>query len=394
VKKTILLFILALGLSTNSNAQAWAQLPNYPGLERDDGVAFVINNKAYCGTGLQVGFSPTKDFYSLDLTTETWTTVAPMPPGKERQYACAFTNGTDAFVFGGEAGGTDLNDCWMYMPSLNSWMAVASKPGNGVRGAAYFVIGNTAYLIGGAYSSTNALNEVWAYNMSTDTWTQKNNLPFACWRSSATVVSGKGYLLFGREANGRFRKELFEYDPTADSWTLINNFPGAGRAYATMQNVNNDLVVFGGLDTLNNYYNTVWNYYIPSAQWTQLPTLPSFGRKGGMGFANNNILYYTCGIDQTNTRLKETWKTDLGVGIKELEKEEKVLVYPNPASDFIILKFPINSQKEVTYKIFDSRGSDVLTGTLNETHKIDVKTLSQGIYQLLAGTCNSRIIIQ
>ena len=393
MKKTVFLFFLIFGLSINSNAQAWAQLPDFPGLERDDGVAFVINNKAYCGTGLRVGWSLGGDFYGFDLTAETWTTVPSMPAGKERQYACGFTNGTNGFVFGGEASGTDLNDLWIYSPISNSWTAMAAKPGNGVRGAAYFVIGNIAYIIGGAYSTANALNEVWAYNMSTDVWTQKNNLPFACWRSSATAVSGKGYLLFGREANGRFRKELFEYNPIADSWTLINNFPGAGRAYAAMQNINNELVVFGGLDTLNNYYNTQWKYNIAATTWTQITSLPSFGRKGGMSFTDNTILYYTCGINVSDIRIKETWKTGAGVGIKEFEKKEKIMAYPNPASDFITIQFPKTTIKNLNYKIFDSKGILVLEGSLNENDQIEVKPLTQGIYQLMVGDYNSRIII-
>ena len=394
MKKVIFLFLLVFGLSINSKAQAWAQLSNYPGPERDDGVSFVINNKAYCGTGLRVGWSLGGDFYSLDLSSETWGIVASLPAGQERQYACGFTDGTNGYVFGGEASGTDLNDLWMYFPALDSWMQMTSKPGNGVRGASCFVLYNIAYIIGGAYSTNDAINEVWAYNMTSGTWTQKNNLPFTQWRGCATDVNNKGYLLFGREANGRFRKELYEYNPVADTWTLINNFPGAGRAYSTMQNINNELTVFGGLDTLNNYYNTLWTYNIAAATWTQTTSLPSFGRKGGMGFSSNNILYYTCGIDQGNTRLKETWKTGNGVGIKEFKKEEKVLVYPNPASDLITVQFPKLVLKDRDYKVYDSKGSLVLNGILNENNQIEVKTLTQGIYELLIGNYTSRIIIQ
>ncbi len=391
LKRLILIFSSFL-FSLNGSAQAWTQLGNFPGYERDDGVAFVVNNIAYSGTGLQVGWALTNDFYSLDLATDTWTTSASLPNGAERQYACGFSSIYDGYVFGGEAGGNDLNDLWMYMPTLNAWMQMTSKPGNGVRGASCFVLFNTAYIIGGAHAATGALNEVWAYNMTSGTWTQQNNLPFTSWRGSAASVNNKGYLLFGREANGRFRKELYEYDPTGDTWTLLGNFPGAGRAYSTMQNINNDLVVFGGLDTLNNYYNTVWSYNIGSSTWTQLTSLPSFGRKGGMGFTNNNILYYTCGIDQGNTRLKETWKYDVTVGIKEFEKKEELGIFPNPASGKINVKLPQNISK--AYKIIDVAGRISLSGNLEEDHLINVSTLSPGMYFLECGTYSSKLIIQ
>ena len=135
MKKALLLLITLFLVNQDFKAQNWTQLTEFPVAERDDGVAFVINNKAYCGSGLQVGWWLTGDFHSLDLGTETWSTVASMPLGEERQYACGFTDGTNGFVFGGELAGSDLNDLWMYSPTTNSWTAMASKPGNGVRGA-------------------------------------------------------------------------------------------------------------------------------------------------------------------------------------------------------------------------------------------------------------------
>src|SRR4051812_24997452 len=119
-RKRLIAVVFFLSFWVPGHTQSWTQLPNFPGLERDDGIAFVIGNKAYCGTGLQVGWGLTKDIYEFDLTTETWTTGVSMPNGAERQYACGFTDGTDGFVFGGEASGSDLNDLWMYSPVLGS----------------------------------------------------------------------------------------------------------------------------------------------------------------------------------------------------------------------------------------------------------------------------------
>ncbi len=391
MKKLISILLISC---TFAKAQTWQQLGDFPGIDRDDGASFVIGNKAYCGTGLAAGMGTSIDFYSLDLSSNTWTTISSMPAGKNRQYACAFSNGINGFVFGGESGGTDFNDLWMYSPSTNLWTAKPSKPGNGVRGAACFVIGNVAYIIGGAYSTTDALNEVWAYDMSSNTWTQKNNMPFNCWRSSATSSGGKGYLTFGRDVNGRFKKELYEYDLIADSWTLINNFPSAGRAYATMQNINNELVVFAGYDTLNNYYNDIWTYNITGANWTQKISLPSFGRKGGMAFTNNSILYYSTGINVTNTRLRETWMAAFPVGIEEYVKKENILIYPYPTRDLVNIKFPKSISQKLDYKIIDAKGSVVLSGIFNEIQQIEVSQLNPGIYQIIIGDYTSRVSIQ
>ncbi len=375
-------------LSLRGNSQTWAQLTDFPGLERDDGVAFVINNKAYCGSGLQVGWVLAGDFYSFDLTTETWTTVASLPAGKERQYACGFTNGTNGFVFGGEAGGSDLNDLWMYSPATNSWTAKASKPGNGVRGASCFVIGAIAYIIGGAYTTNDAINEVWAYDMTGNTWTQKNNLPITNWRGSGAATNGKGYLLYGMNSLYAYSRYLYEYNPIADSWTYKSTFAGSGtgKVYANMQAINNDLVVFAGKDSLNACNNQLWTYNLISNSWLSVSTLTATLRKGGMGFTNAGTYYYTCGISQADVRLKETWKTAVSVGIRELENKEQFLIYPNPASDFITIKSTKSTLLNKDYKIYNIIGAMVSSGILDEKNQIDVSSLSQGVYQLhLAG---------
>jgi N-acetylneuraminic acid mutarotase len=397
MKKAFLFFSVALTISINVNAQAWAQLPDFPGAERDDGVAFVINNKAYCGTGLQVGWSLTKDFYSLNLTTETWTPVASMPSGEERQYACGFTDGTNGFVFGGESGGTDLNDLWMYSPTTNSWTAMAPKPGNGVRGASCFVIGNIAYFIGGAFTATDAINEVWAYDMAGNTWTQKNNLPFTNWRGCASSLNNLGYLLFGKDVGQHYNRYLYEYNPALDNWVYKSTFAGAfGETYAKMETINDQLVIFSGIDSLGNCTNDLWTYNVGSNAWQFISSLMTTTRKGGMGFSNGGTFYYSCGITPapSNTRLKETWKTSYAIGIKEPVKAEYCLIYPNPASEFITLKIPKPNIRDDIYKVVNGKGEVVLTGTLPENHQIEVSQLRQGIYQLIIDDRTSRFIIQ
>lgn len=396
MKKNFFLFITYILFLGEFKAQVWAQLTDFPGLQRDDGVAFVINNKAYCGSGLQVGWVLAGDFYSFDLATETWTAVASLPVGEERQYACGFTDGTNGFVFGGESGGTDLNDLWMYSPATNSWTAKTPKPGNGVRGASFFVIGTVAYLVGGAFTTNDAINEVWAYDMLANTWTQKNNLPITNWRGSGAAANGKGYLLYGMNSLYAYSRYLYEYDPLLDNWTYKSTFagPGTGKVYANMQAINNDLVVFAGKDSLNACNNQLWTYNLISNSWLSVSTLTATLRKGGMGFTNGGTYYYTCGISQADVRLKETWKTAVSVGIKEFEKKEQILIYPNPASDFVTVLLSKSILKIETFKIIGMKGEVVLEGLLNDEYKIDVSTLNPGLYQLLIHNSSSRLVIQ
>src|SRR6478736_6755967 len=84
-------------------SQVWMQLPNFPGVKRDDGIAVIVNDKAYIGTGLQE-WSATTDFYVLDLKSLNWATIPSMPYTSERQYACAFEGNNCFYVFGGDGG--------------------------------------------------------------------------------------------------------------------------------------------------------------------------------------------------------------------------------------------------------------------------------------------------
>ncbi len=334
------IFYTLLILSNFTFAQTWSQLSDLPALERDDGVAKVINNKAYFGTGLRVGFSLGNDFYSLDLTTNTWTTIASMPNGAERQYAVAFTYSNYFFVQGGSgAGGALFSDTYRYDVVNNIWTTVAPKPGTAVMASSSFTLNNKAYVFSGKDLNNTVSNEVWEYDMMSNVWTQKNNFPFGGrWRASAATLNNNGYVMFGRDNNNSIRKEIYKYNQSADSWTKITDFPQAkGRYYVGMQNAANKLVLFGGIDTLDNYFNDCWFFDDITNSFSQGPNLPSFGRKGGMCCSSGNKFYYSCGVTAT-ARVKETWMIDVPVGIKEYLTENNFIVGPNPCSGVLYIK--------------------------------------------------------
>jgi N-acetylneuraminic acid mutarotase len=112
-----------------TNAQSWFQMPDFPGVERDDGASFVIQDIAYCGSGV-VPFVALGDFYAFDLLSESWDTISPLPTGQERQYAAAFSNDSLGFLFGGFAG-SFLNDLWQYDPATDQWTQKSAMPSVG-----------------------------------------------------------------------------------------------------------------------------------------------------------------------------------------------------------------------------------------------------------------------
>lgn len=379
--KLLFSFILSFNFLS---AQTWSQLPDFTGTERDDGVAAVINNKAYVGTGLKNGTGIGNDFCRLDLSTNTWTTISSMPVNTNRQYAAAFTYSNYLFVSGGLGNaGAVFNDTYRYDVTTDTWTAVVSKPGSAVWGASSFTLNNKAYLTGGKFTNGAVSNEVWEYDMITNVWTQKNNFVFGGrWRASAAVLNSVAYLIFGLDNNGTgsYRKEIYKYNPSGDSWSKIADFPQAkGRAYTAMQALQNKLVIFGGHDTSGTYFNDCW-FFDETNGFVQGPAMPSFARKGGMSFSQGNKFYYTCGINVSNTRLKETWLLELPVGIAENSTSKDFFLYPNPCRDIITILN--NRHLEFKIELYNLIGEKISLNELTDNLILNLSSLPKGIYFL------------
>ncbi|MBA2610666.1 MAG: T9SS type A sorting domain-containing protein [Bacteroidetes bacterium] len=378
------LLITFIFLSNAFLGQTWTQLADLPATERDDGVAVHINNKAYFGTGLLAGFTLGRDFYAYDLSANTWSAIASMPTGSERQYATVFTHLNSFYVLSG-AGYSNavFTDLQRYDVATDSWTALTGKPGNGLIGASCLEYGNKIIIVGGKFQSGVVSDEVWEYTISSNTWVQKNNFPFGGrWRASASVLNGVGYLMFGKDNNQSFRKEMYSYNYTTDTWTKVMDFPQPkGRAYSALKASTTQLVLFAGYDTLNTYYNDVWYYNPFLVAWSAGPNLPAAGRKGGMSCIAGDKFYYSCGINVSDVRLKETWMIDVPVEIKENYDNNIFVVYPNPINDKIYFNF--SRQGNYTIELMDVSSKLILKQTLSNSNRMDVSVLEKGIYFLI-----------
>lgn len=380
--------ILILLITQKLFSQNWIQLSNFPGSKRDDGVAVYLNNKCYFGTGLQEGWSLTSDFYELNTKSLTWKAITQMPNGAERQYACAFSDKNAFYVFGGDRNGVALNSLFKYNTTNNSWIQMSSKPGNGLSGASCMAFGDSIIIVGGRNNSSQPTsNEVWLYTISNNTWTKRSNCPFGGrWRGSASVLNNKGYFMFGLDSNDAYRKELLRYNLQTDTWSIINFFPQQnGRSYASMVNASQQLVVFGGKDSLNNYYNDNWYYNDVTNVWIQDNPLPSFARKGGMCCSDGINIYYSCGINKSDTRLNETWMTDIPLGLNsKIVFSASFKIFPNPILTNIHLIINPTPFINFTYRILNTNGLVVVASSKVETPEteIDLSNLSAGIYFL------------
>jgi len=377
-------FLFLLFLPIFINAQVWVQLPDFPDVKRDDGVAVIVNDVAYFGTGL-VEWTSTIDFFALNLKTASWAKINDLPHTTERQYACAFPAQDGFYVTCGDGVGGALNNTYKYTIATNSWSLMAAKPGQGLVGASVFPFGDKVIIVGGKFQNAKLNKEVWEYTISSNTWAQKNDFPFSpLWRASHASLNNSGYLLFGIDSNNVFNKTLYKYNPTNDTWQNVIDFPLVqGRAYANLAGINNRLFVFGGFDTTNTFYNDSWYFRESDLAWIPGPNLPGVARRGGMSCGNATDFYYSCGLSPIG-RLTETWKTDVPTNIsKETIKDNSEVNYNSQNGMLQVSISSKNKNETFSCEVLSLEGKIVQQNQSVEPYlELNLSEVPAGIYLL------------
>ncbi len=383
------LTLLFLCVAAKLLSQSWFQLPDFPGTERDDGVTFVINNKAYCLSGLDVNFNCTANGFVLDGATESWSVMASLPAGKERQYATAFTYGAYGYVLGGINGSNAcLKDFWKYDPLSDSWTALPDFPGVARQGMSSFVIKGSIYIAGGKLADGTILKDLWQYNFLTAAWTQKNDLPVrGMWRGSGFAIDTVAYIAYGMADSQSYNHQMYAYQHQSDNWIQLPGISLPARRYVGTAVCGNGAGLYGGQDSTGNIINElmVFDPLDNSLAWK--PGIPTFGRKGGMAFSLNGWFYTTTGVTNS-ARVKETWKAAGLVGMKERNEHERVSLYPNPAQDVITVSVAGLTNEEAVVEVYNDLGELVLSGPFSET--LDVSALQPGMYLVRMKTSTQR----
>lgn len=215
-------------------ADNWTKKADFGGVVRARAVAFVLNKKAYLGSGENVGSigvmvsdipnRVASDFWVFDPVADKWNQVADIP--MRRMNAIAFSSNGKGYVGTGFYNtysrsnferfypGDNLQDLWAYDTASNTWAKKSDFPGGKRMGMSVFSIGDSTYTIAGAEvtnknwpSDTDILKkDVWAYNTVADTWVQKPDFPGSARRYTiAAAIAPKGYAGTGGG------NELWEY---------------------------------------------------------------------------------------------------------------------------------------------------------------------------------------
>jgi len=137
-------------------------IPDLPGPTRTSTCSFVIDDKAYVGTG-STSVGAGLDFYEYKPATNSWTQradVGTIP----RVEAYGFALNGKGYILCGASWSSGINygDMYEYDPATDTWTQLADFPGLGRRYLDGFEIGERAYM--GAGTNGTNFKDLWEYN--------------------------------------------------------------------------------------------------------------------------------------------------------------------------------------------------------------------------------------
>ncbi|MBK8464478.1 MAG: hypothetical protein IPL32_01480 [Chloracidobacterium sp.] len=235
------------------------------------------DGKFYIAGGQSADATPiiSNQFQRFDPTTNTWSSLAPLPVAISQGVMGAGTG--KIFVAGGFTGGTTvLNTLSIYDIATNTWSSGANMPGI-VEAGGGAVVNGKFYVMGGD-DFNNALSTNFIYDIATNVWTTGAVVPSGRTNTYATVANGLIYL-YGGLTGTQFTATdtLLRYDPVANSWTTIGSAGTAARGnyggispYGTGQ-----LLIVSGANTAFAADNTTRIFNIGAGTFSAGPNMIS-----------------------------------------------------------------------------------------------------------------------
>lgn len=371
------LLLMAAG-GGSAQHDEWTQLPPFPGSARDDASSFTIENTVFVGTGRDVSFALTNDWYAFNMVDQTWTNIAPLP-ASGRQYCAAFIDGTYGYLFGGVDANGPLNELWRYDPMMDEWEAMEPLPAAGRYATVAF---DNGFICTGLLNGGIPTNESWQYDATNDSWSARAAVP----GTPRHRASGSGaviQVIGGSDVDGNPLADGYFYSSTNDTWYEVPDLPAPRIGADAVVDMNySTTYVVAGASSSDTFHDEAWS--LTDGEWTSIPPFSGGIRRGGViAFGTafgvyDRIIYYGTGTDGSQ-RYADWWRyTTLLDGIGEHQRTALVS-RPNPSHGSIRIDGCCTSG-QAFYSVHDHGGRVLLSGTMNGTAPLDLTLLAPGAY--------------
>jgi len=179
--------------------------------------------------------------------------------------------------------------------------------------------------------------------------------------------------------------QLWKYDPTGDTLTNLSNLTGTNTNHDP-----SDYAVYDGYLYYRGEDANDTDGHLFRTNGTSIEQLDATIKDIDEIVVLNNVLYFEGDNYTTGNELYKLDPTTLAVGDNKLEI---ISVYPNPASDYLMVP---NSLIGATYAIYDITGKSVKEGSI-DSEKINLN-LNSGIYMFKIetelSTVTKKIIVE
>jgi len=242
---------------------SWSQGAQMP-LATSESATAVLGTAAYVAGG----FGAFDGLQRYDIAANAWTTLAPMPGGRDHPLAVAIEG--DLYVTGGyhQPVGTHASDGWRYVVAENRWESVPQLPAHAAAGAA--ALGGFAYFsdIGGALMQFDPRTR------TTRAIPSDNRAPRD--HSQLVAFQGELWMLGGRGFNGTSRVVSI-YDPASETWRAGPLMRSSRSGFAAAASPTLLMVAGGELITSSPFRTLETVEAIAAGQddWTFMPQLPT-----------------------------------------------------------------------------------------------------------------------
>ena len=230
-----------------------------------------VDGKLYLGGGksnIQQAYDP---------ATNTWSTVAPLPaPQVLDHIQTAGVNGKVYYIGGMTSWpDTSVGTVYVYDVATNTFSTGAPLPAGRDRGAGGVAVANgRIYVAGGVHDGTTV---AWfdVYDPATDAWTSLPDLPHRRDHFQAAVVGGRFWAIGGRVSSTSTRVGYNEaFDLTSGTWsTGFAPLPTLRGGFATAV-FGSEIAVIGG-EGGGSTFDTVEAYDTASNTWRTLTPMPT-----------------------------------------------------------------------------------------------------------------------
>jgi hypothetical protein len=91
---------------------------------------------------------------------------------------------------------------------------------------------------------------------------------------------------------------------------------------------------------------------------------------------------YSCTAVDNWTHVREIiyYISDFSVAVSELQKPEKVIIYPNPVTDNLFLNIPHNYSSNILFELFDLHGRKIMHFQISNNEPLSLENITNGMY--------------